>query len=162
MPVFRAASVRFARRRGEQERADTLCRARATTNSSDTAIARRRTEPGWRAAVLDERADTSFVCERGRQRLQSASLSERSEQCHRGGSGGVLPLFDCSLRSLRIASECRLLCRRSPTEKRVGSLLRSTAARYPVRATTTDSTAPRIARRCPGRTNEQTRFSSAS
>jgi hypothetical protein len=40
-------------------------------------------------------------------------------------------VFDCSLRSLRIAPESRLLRRRSPTEKRVGSLLLSTAARDP-------------------------------
>ena len=39
--------------------------------------------------------------------------------------------FDCSLRSLRIAPGGRLLCRRSADEKRVGSLLRSTAARDP-------------------------------
>jgi hypothetical protein len=41
-------------------------------------------------------------------------------------------VFDCSLRSLRIALGFRLLRRRSQTKKRVGSLLLSTAERDPV------------------------------
>jgi hypothetical protein len=58
-------------------------------------IARRRAEPGWRAAVLDEGASRHAFRLRaslrsalsirpvGRQRLTSASLSERNEQCAR-------------------------------------------------------------------------------
>ena len=62
-------------------------------------------------------------------------------------SGGVL--FLCLIaryRSLRIAPGSRLLCRRSPTEERVGSLLRSAAARDPVRATTKSADSKRDAR----------------
>jgi hypothetical protein len=49
-------------------------------------IARRRAELGWRAAVLDEEASRHVFrlrATRGRQRLPSASLRERSEQHRR-------------------------------------------------------------------------------
>ena len=63
--------VRAAHKKGRRERRE---------------IARRRAQPGWRAAVLDERASRhalSSASERGRQRLPSAGLSERSERCTR-------------------------------------------------------------------------------
>jgi hypothetical protein len=44
----------------------------------------------------------------------------------------TVSVFNCSLRSLRIALGIRLLRRRSQTKKRVGSLLLSTAERDPV------------------------------
>jgi hypothetical protein len=47
-------------------------------------------------------------------------------------SKNMRTVFDCSLRSLRIALGFRLLRRRSQTKKRVGSLLLSTAERDPV------------------------------
>jgi hypothetical protein len=48
-------------------------------------IARRRTEPGWRAAVLDEQASGHASRPRANEEgsgSRSASLSERSEQMH--------------------------------------------------------------------------------
>ncbi|MCE3276585.1 MAG: hypothetical protein K0R13_2440 [Propionibacteriaceae bacterium] len=84
----------------------------------------------------------------GRQRLSSASLSERSEQCEIGVSGGFLP----SCGSLPLAAD---RARKPPTlssltdVEHVGSLLRSTAARDPVRATTTAADSTRDARAAP-------------
>jgi hypothetical protein len=53
-------------------------------------IARRRTEPGWRAAVL-ERADTLFVCEGVRKAAAHERQPQRAERAmHEGVSGGVL------------------------------------------------------------------------
>jgi hypothetical protein len=98
-------------------------------------IARRRAEPGWRVAVLDEQASGHAylaASERGRQRPTSAGLSERSEQCARSGRR-CFALVDCSL---PLAADC---AGKPPTlssladENRVDSLLRSTAARDPVR-----------------------------
>lgn len=58
-----------------------------------------------------------------------------SSQPSPGGSVVCLAQLDCSTccaRSARIAPRSRLLCRRSPTEWRVGWLLRSTVAHDPV------------------------------
>jgi hypothetical protein len=54
-----------------------------------------------------------------------------------GASEGVLSLFIARYRSLRIAPGKPSTLSSLADEKRVGSLLRSTAARDPVRATTT-------------------------
>jgi hypothetical protein len=43
-------------------------------------IAPRRAEPGWRAAVLDERADTLFVCERVRKAAATERQPQRAER----------------------------------------------------------------------------------
>jgi hypothetical protein len=88
---------------------------------------RRRTELGWRAAVLDERGSRHvFVCERGTQRLTSASLSERQRAMDMEGAEASFLCLIAGCRSLRIALGSRRLCRRSPT-KSVSS--RSSAAR---------------------------------
>ena len=62
------------------------------------------------------------------------------------GAEAFFPHWIARSRSLRISPGGRLLCRRSPTKKRVGSLLLSTAARDPVRATTTAADSQRDAR----------------
>jgi len=75
-----------------------------------------------------------------------ASVGNRAPPRGGGESGGVFPLVDCSL---PLAAD---RARKPPTlssladEKRVGSLLRSTAARDPVRVTTTAADSERDAR----------------
>jgi hypothetical protein len=112
-------------------------------------IARRRTEPGWRAAVLNERASRHAFrlrSERGRQRLPSASLSERSEQYARSERRHSFLCPIARYRSLQIAPGKPPTLSSLADEKRVSSLLRSTAARDPVRATTTAADPKRDAR----------------
>jgi hypothetical protein len=56
-------------------------------------IARRRTEPGWRAAVLDERADTLFVCERVRKAAATECQPQRAERAmSEEGAEALFPL----------------------------------------------------------------------
>jgi hypothetical protein len=101
------------------------CLTRTRTELRASEIALRRTEPGWRVAVLDKRVSRHVL------RLRA------SEE----GSGSQAPAPASG------ASNVKGEQRRIPSasDDDVGGVK-----------------APRIARRCPGRANEQTRFSSAS
>jgi hypothetical protein len=111
-------------------------------------IARHRTEPGWRAAVLDERTSRhafrlrgvrkAAAKERQPQRAERAMDEERAE--------AFFPLLDCSLPLAADRAGKPPTLSSLADEKRVGSLLRSTAPRDPVRATTTAADCARDAR----------------
>jgi hypothetical protein len=90
-------------------------------------IARRRMEPGWRAAVLDDRASRRVFCLRASEDgsgLQGASLSERSEQCAEERAEALFLCLIARCRSLRIAPEAayfvvarrREACRLAPPQ----------------------------------------------
>jgi hypothetical protein len=57
-------------------------------------IARRRAEPGWRAAVLDEGASRhAFVCERVRKAAATKRQPQRAERAmHMEGAEALFPL----------------------------------------------------------------------
>ena len=65
---------------------------RHTLSCERREIARRRAEPGWRAAVLDERASRhAFVCEGVRKAAASEHQAQRAERAMcKEPSGGVL------------------------------------------------------------------------
>jgi hypothetical protein len=101
-------------------------------------IARRRLrQAGAPLSWTSERADTHFVCEAseegsGEQAPDSASGASNPKRRERRRSS----LFDCSLPLAADRARGAAYFVVAPDEEHVGSLLRSTAARDPVRATT--------------------------
>jgi hypothetical protein len=111
-------------------------------------IARPSTERGWRAAVLDERtsrhafrlrgARKAAAKERQPPRAERAMDRERAEAFFPLSNGSLPLALDRAGNPPTLSSLAN--------RKRVGSLLRSTAPRDPVRATTTAADSTRDAR----------------